>query len=298
VARVAIIVINKNDPGLERTLDVLSALALVTAGDAEIVVVDASEGRFDELRSRLPAVRWQQFTPLPDRSSIPQQRNEGLAQTDAETVVFIDASCVPGPDWLHRLCAPIWSGEETIVAGSQRSSRGDGLRDQATDRQIHLRYLPEAPTINLALKRSVLVELGGFDESFRYGSDVDLTWRAIDAGHRIRYVPDAVVSHDWGSVHEEAWRSFAYGRARAQLYLKHPARWRGALGRDAPVVVYPLLLLATPMLVRRPAALALLAMPLWRNRGRRPVLTVAEHFVYGAGALAAAADRLRQVRAG
>jgi GT2 family glycosyltransferase len=297
VARVAIIVINKDDPGLELTLDALSALALVTAGEAEIVVVDASEGRFDELRARLPSVRWEQFAPLPGRSSIPQQRNLGLAQTDAETVVFIDSSCVPRPDWLERLCAPIWSGEETIVAGSHRSSRGGMLRDQATDRQLHLRYLPEAPTINLALKRSVLDELGGFDDSFHYGSDVDLTWRAIDAGHRIRYVPDAVVSHDWGGARAEAWRSFAYGRARAQLYFKHPGQWRGLVGRDAPVVVYPLLLLATPVLLRRPAGVAVLVVPLLRNRGRRPVLTVAEHFVYGAGALVAVADRLRQARA-
>ena len=27
--------------------------------------------------------------------------------------MFIDASCVPGPDWLEQLCAPIGAGEET-----------------------------------------------------------------------------------------------------------------------------------------------------------------------------------------
>jgi GT2 family glycosyltransferase len=290
--RVAIIVINKNDPGVIATLDALTQLPATADGTAEVIVVDASKGRFDELRTRYPAVRWIAFDPLPGRSSIPHQRNVGVQATQADIVVFIDASCVPGPEWLERLCEPIRAGEEQIVAGAHRSFSGGGLRDQATERQAGLRYLPEAPTINLALERRVLLELGGFDESFRYGSDVDLTWRAVDAGHRIRYEPSSVVSHDWGGAEEEARRSFAYGRARAQLYLKHPGRWRGVMGRDAPVLVYPLLLLATPLFVRRPAALGIFAVPLIRNRGKRPVLTVAEHLIYGAGALAAVKDQL------
>jgi hypothetical protein len=44
---VAIIVINKNDEGVVDILEALGALPRVMAGEAEIVLVDASEGRFD-----------------------------------------------------------------------------------------------------------------------------------------------------------------------------------------------------------------------------------------------------------
>ena len=54
--RTAIIVINKNDPGIVQTVSALSQLRQVLADEAEIVVVDASEGRFDELRNRFPKV--------------------------------------------------------------------------------------------------------------------------------------------------------------------------------------------------------------------------------------------------
>src|SRR5205085_8148196 len=119
--RTAIIVINKSDPGIVDTLTSLDALPRVRAGTAEVIVVDASEGRFDEVRERFPRVRWIDFTPLPGRPSIPHQRNRGVASTNAGLVVFIDASCVPGPDRLEPLGAPIESGQETVVAGAHRS---------------------------------------------------------------------------------------------------------------------------------------------------------------------------------
>lgn len=288
--RVAVILINKNDDGVEQTVESLVELPLVRAGEAEIIVVDASAGRFDHVRRRFPGVRWIDFAPLAGRSSIPQQRNVGLRATAAETVVFIDASCVPGPGWLERLCGPIWTDGETVVAGSHRSSGGSGFRNLAVERLEGRRYLTEAPTINLAAKRSVLEGVGGFDESFRYGSDVDLTWRLVDAGHRIRYMPEAFVSHDWGGIRDEIDRSYAYGRARGRLYLKHRGRWRALFGADSPALVYPLLLAATPMLLRRPRLLAVLVVPLVRNRGRRPVITVFEHLVYGCGVLRALTD--------
>jgi len=294
--RTAIIVINKSDAGVQDTIASLAAMPAMAAGDVEVIVVDASQGRFDHIRDRFGAVRWIPFTPLPGRPSIPHQRNVGVAATDADTIVFIDASCVPGPDWLERLCAPIRDEGESVVAGSHRSPTGDGLRDLATDRLADRAYLTEAPTINLAVKRSVLTSLGGFDESFRYGSDVDFTWRAIDEGHRIRYVRDAWVTHDWGGLREEVRRSYSYGRARGHLYLKHRRRWRGLLTSDSPALAYPLLLIASPLLLARRRLLLALLVPLARNRGRRPVLTLAEHLVYGAGVLRAvsswAGDRL------
>ena len=49
----------------------------------------------------------------------------------------------------------------------------------------------------LMLRRSMLDELGGFDEGFRlYGEDIDLQYRAMRAGWERWYVPAAVVRHE------------------------------------------------------------------------------------------------------
>ena len=46
----------------------------------------------------------------------------------------------------------------------------------------------------LLLRRAMLDELGGFDEGFRlYGEDIDLAYRAMQAGWERWYVPAAVV---------------------------------------------------------------------------------------------------------
>ena len=90
-----------------------------------------------------------------------------------------------------------------------------------------LTYVPSAA---LLARRQVLVALGGFDESMRVGEDVDLVWRAVDAGHRVRYEPSVVVEHrvrpTWSAwVRQRA----GYGRSAASLDERHP-------GQVAPVV--------------------------------------------------------------
>ena len=48
------------------------------------------------------------------------------------------------------------------------------------------------------LRRSVIEEVGGFDEAFfMYLEDVDLSWRIRLSGKEILYAPMAVVHHDW-----------------------------------------------------------------------------------------------------
>ena len=49
----------------------------------------------------------------------------------------------------------------------------------------------------LMLRRTMLDELGGFDEGYRlYGEDIDLQYRAMRAGWERWYVPQAVVRHE------------------------------------------------------------------------------------------------------
>jgi N-acetylglucosaminyl-diphospho-decaprenol L-rhamnosyltransferase len=58
----------------------------------------------------------------------------------------------------------------------------------------------------LLLRRTMLDELGGFDEGFRlYGEDIDLQYRAMKAGWERWYVPAAVVRHEHQAVTNTSW---------------------------------------------------------------------------------------------
>jgi cellulose synthase/poly-beta-1,6-N-acetylglucosamine synthase-like glycosyltransferase len=285
---ISIVIISKDEPGLDATLTDIAAQAHALEEPAEIVVVDASEGRLDRIRQRHgSAVRWVPFRRPPGvRVSIPHQRNAGVRAATGEIIVFTDAGCRPEPGWLKHLVYPL-DHDEQVTAGPALTASGDpGLYGQAVQ-QARGAYLTECPTINLAFRREAFDAVGGFDEGFAYGSDVDFSWRLIDAGYRIRSVPEAVVlRHDGGTWRQQLRRSFRYGQARARLYRKHRARIRSILRTDPIVVVYPVFLLGLPLTVIFPLYPALLLIPAWRNRSLGAARVVADHLIFGAGVLA------------
>jgi GT2 family glycosyltransferase len=287
--KVSIVVISKNEPALLETLD--SFVPLLDGLLDEVVVVDASGGKLDFVRDQHDWVKWVPFTPRPDAGvTIPEQRNLGVTEAIGDVVVFTDCGCVPEPDWLPQLLAPILDGHEQVTCG-RTASRGRSVYEGTPDGVAYAEqgsapeHVGECPTINMAFRREVFERVGGFDESFQYGSDIDFSWRLTGAGTRIRYVPGAVVVHDWGNSRRQTRRAVAYGRARAQLYRKHPDRIVGMLRKDPIVAAYPLFLLGLPLTLKWRAYPLLLLIPLWRNRGKQPVRVVVDHLWFGVGVL-------------
>src|SRR5207245_5479796 len=78
------------------------------------------------------------------------------------------------------------------------------------------------PSSNLAYRKAVLDEIGGFDEWFVTAEDIDLNIRAVRAGHAIGFRADAIVYHRtrdaaFAFLRQALWK----GAARKQLTVKH-----------------------------------------------------------------------------
>ncbi len=82
---------------------------------------------------------------------------------------------------------------------------------------------------NMAFRRDVLLELGGFDPIYRAaGDDVDICWRFQDAGYTIGFSPAAVVWH--------------FRRNTVKAYIGQQTRLRQSRGAglcQAPVPLQP-----------------------------------------------------------
>ena len=69
----------------------------------------------------------------------------------------------------------------------------------------------------LLMRRAMLDEIGGWDAGFRhYCEDIDLCYRAAEAGWERWYVPSAVVTHDYAAVIDQQVPLPAHALARAR----------------------------------------------------------------------------------
>jgi glycosyltransferase involved in cell wall biosynthesis len=283
---ISLIVVNKDEPSLGDTLDAVGGLVPDTID--EVVVVDASQGRLDWIRVSHPWVRWIDYEqPVGTKITISHQRNVGVRAATGDVVVFTDSGCLPRENWLELLLAPILEEGEHVTCGravARDSNVYSGERWWGSSTE---RYVSGGATINMAFRRSAFDAVGGFDESFGAGEDLDFSWRLIAAGFPIRWVPDAVVEHEWGDLRRQLRRAYIYGVGWARLYRKHPSKFYSSL-REYPVpVVYPLFLLGLPLALKYRAYPLLLLVPLWRSRKEDlPLWVLVDHLALGAGVLA------------
>jgi N-acetylglucosaminyl-diphospho-decaprenol L-rhamnosyltransferase len=82
----------------------------------------------------------------------------------------------------------------------------------------------------LLLRREMMEELGGADEGYRlYGDDIDLAYRARQAGWERWYVPDAVVVHHHQAATDRRFftrRTLWHWRSILRFVRKHPESLR------------------------------------------------------------------------
>jgi glycosyltransferase involved in cell wall biosynthesis len=289
---ISVVIISKDEPDLDETLADVTLQLRSLNEPGEIVVVDASSGRLDDIRKRHEtAVRWVDFQPPEGvRVSIPHQRNAGVREAGGDVIVFTDAGCRPRPAWLQRLVAPL-RADESVTAGVSQNLDGKVQYELPPEQPGEVAYLRESPTLNFAFRRAAFDAVTGFDETFQYGSDVDFSWRLNDIGYRIRCVPDAIIQHDYGTPRRQRRRSYVYGKARVRLYRKHRARRSQMLRNDPMMIVYPLFLLGLPLTLVFPLYPLLLLIPAWRNRSQGVVRVLVDHLWFGAGVLAELAGR-------
>jgi GT2 family glycosyltransferase len=112
----------------------------------------------------------------------------------------------------------------------------------------------------LMIRRETLEQTGGFDEDFYfYCEDVDLCWRAREAGWRVVYYPDAVLYHIIGRSTDKVPTRMTY-EFHKSMYIFYRKRY----ARKTPLLLRPLIL---PGIVAR--ATGQIVRYRWRHLKRR-----------------------------
>jgi mycofactocin glycosyltransferase len=231
-----VIPVRDNVSGVRRLLNSLRGLRVIVVDDGSLSPIEAADfagthGDIEVLhhpRSKGPAAA----------------RNTGLAACTTDFVAFMDSDVTPRRGWLEALlghfCDPTvalvaprivgLAHSENVVARYEavHSSLDLGQREAPVLPHSTVSYVPSAAII---CRRSAISEVGGFDETMQSGEDVDLCWRLIEVGARLRYEPIALVAHDHRTqLRDWLARKAFYGGSAAPLSVRHP-------DKTAPVVI-------------------------------------------------------------
>ncbi len=215
--RVTVVVVNFNHVNLLRKC--MNSLRAQTLPPGQIIVVDngSSDGSADMLRSEFPEV---ELLQLAENLGFCGANNRGIARARGEYIALLNNDAEAEPGWLAALTAAMDSDREIglvaakiLVAGRPGiiDKIGHGIYFDGQNRGVgagqpdHGQYddLPVAwPDGCAALyRRSMLEEIGGFDEDFfAYADDAELGLRARTAGWRAVLAPAAVVQHQRGAT--------------------------------------------------------------------------------------------------
>ena len=185
---------------------------------ATLEVIVSDDANDPELASLLHQhYPWCRYTPAPGRGPA-VNRNHGAHQAKGEWLVFTDDDCLPQPGWIEAYAT---LADQVDLLEGRTSADGTRTRvDEECPINVTGGYLWSC---NFAMRRTVFLALGGFNEDFPAPAmeDVELNLRAIKAGLSRAFVPDAVVLHPWRI---RKGRSFveAYSRSVAMFVRLHP----------------------------------------------------------------------------
>ncbi|MFL6353171.1 MAG: glycosyltransferase family 2 protein [Bryobacteraceae bacterium] len=243
-ANLSLIICTHNRCGqLVRCLETIQRLKFERPWELIIVDNGSTDATAVVIQEFVKAAPFPIFYVSQPKLGLGSARNAGLVAASGEILAFTDDDCYPAADFLSR----VWSAFEDPSLGYVT---GRILLHDSADLPIGTNASTEPVTFrrksfinpggvqgaNMAFRREVLDEIGGFDPLFGAGSlfpaeDLDAASRASAAGWSGQYCPDVVVHHHHGRRPPDSarmWKSYGLGIGACymKLFLRGPERVR------------------------------------------------------------------------
>ncbi len=261
--KLAIVILNWNGTHLmERYLPAVVRYS----GDAEIIVADnaSTDGSADFVRCKYPGIR---IIKNAENGGFAKGYNIALKEVTADIYCLLNSDVEVAPNWLEPIYEAFRLHPEAAIIQPkildllnkdyfEYAGAAGGFLDQFgypfcrgrifqclekdEGQYDDTREIFWATGACMFLKRDVFNSLGGFDEDyFAHQEEVDLCWRAQNAGYKIYYVGTSRVYHLGGSTLSNMNPKKTYLNFRNSLY----SITKNLPGKKAlPVIIVRLLL--------------------------------------------------------
>jgi GT2 family glycosyltransferase len=174
---------------------------------------------------------------LAEDIGIPAARNAGAGQVRGELLFFLDddASLVDD-DALARVAARFAADPAVGALQLGVAPRGGGAYSRDWVPRLRVGDPRRSSEITVvwegavAMRRAVFDEVGGWPAEFRFVHEgIDLGWRIMDAGYRMRYAGDIVALHPSPTGRAHGYSYYFGARNRVWLARRHLPLPLGAL---------------------------------------------------------------------
>lgn len=212
----------------------------VLSGDRlpdELIIMDQSDNRHHAQDQWEVPERCELRHVFTDSRGLSRARNEAIRLARHPILIFTDDDVLVTPGWLKVLLEAIAEGGPRVVVTGRvlpameeaAGSFVPTLKGGDTSATYSGRSTVDPlVTFNMALYRSVYLEVGGFDERlgpgtrFPAGEDNEFAHRLLSAGFSIVYLPDAIVYHRaWRQAREYVLLRWRYGRGQGAFFAMH-----------------------------------------------------------------------------
>jgi cellulose synthase/poly-beta-1,6-N-acetylglucosamine synthase-like glycosyltransferase len=212
----------------------------------EIIVMDGcSRDKTVELAQKYPV------KVLSMRLNAPAAYNYALKIASHPILGFVDSDAKVEKDWLKKLVPNLNEAKVAGVSGSIDTWNMDNPWGRSIGYELKNRYsrikkyTGRIATMNLLLKRSVIEEVGDWDEKLPSQYDTDFGYRLSAKGYKIAYEPSATCYHfNRPTVKAYYKQQRQYGKNTIKLYFKHTRLVAGDEITDFGMNIQPALVIA------------------------------------------------------
>lgn len=219
--KISIVLTTKNE---EKNISELLDSLLNQEEPYEVLVVDSeSKDKTQEIVKEY-STKKDCFKLLNYPGTRAESMNYGIKHATGDAIAFIGGDDTADKNWIKEIRKGLKNSD--IVVGKLISKGEEKVKNIENVKFYHKGENVSYPGTNTTYKKEILDKLGGFDPWFSSAEDLEINYRAVDAGYKITHYDQAMVYYrPKGSALAFLKQSFWYGYGRKLLGLKHGRVW-------------------------------------------------------------------------